>query len=265
MLKPIGLQLYSLRELAMVDFMDVLKKVADIGFKVVEPAGFFNIRPSEFKKIVNDLGMDIISSHSPWAREFNLGECMDIADSLGLDSVVCGYGADDFADLDTIKATAEKTCKMQETLSRNGFTLFQHNHDFEFQRLDGKLKYEIYRELCPKVKYEMDCFWSANLGVEDSVEMLKLFADDTILIHMKDGILNQKVDGNQMVNGILERHVELRALGSGELPIKELIANVPEQVKSIIVELDYCNIDRLEAVEMSYKYLTENKLALGNK
>ena len=138
---PLGVQLYSLRTLAEKDFPAVLKKVADIGYKLVEPAGFWDIKPSEFKKMLDDLGLGIISSHSPWARsKGNLGESMEIASILGLDKIVCGYGAPDFKDLDSIKRTADNTNMMQEILAKNGFTLFQHNHDFEFQRIDGKLK-----------------------------------------------------------------------------------------------------------------------------
>ena len=180
MLRPLSVQLYSLRDYAKDDFVAVLKKVAEIGYKGVEPAGFWNLRPSELKKIVEDLGMKIYSSHSPWARGNNLGECMELADALGLKTIVCGYGPDDFKDLDSIKKTAELTNKMQEFFARNGFTLFQHNHYWEFERIDGKLKYEIFAELCPNVKFEIDSFWSTNKGTEDPVEMLKLFADRTI-------------------------------------------------------------------------------------
>ena len=256
---PIGVQLYSLRELAQKDFVAVLKKVADIGYKLVEPAGFWDIKPTEFKKILDDLGLGIVSSHSPWAHgKGNLGESMEIASILGLDKIVCGYGPNDFADMDSIKRTADNTNMMQGILAKNGFTLFQHNHDFEFQRIDGKLKYEIYRELCPNVKYEIDCFWSTNLGVEDPVKMLDLFAKDTIL-------LPQKVGGDNMVNGILERHVELMPLGTGTLPIKDLIAHAPAQTQAVIVELDYCNTEMVSAITQSYKYMTENGLAAGNK
>lgn len=265
-MKPIGVQLYSLRELAQKDFVSVLKKVADIGYKYVEPAGLWNLRPREFRNIIADLGLEMISSHTPWARSAkSLGEVMEIADALGLDKVVCGYGDADFKDMDAIKRTAENTNGMKEILEKNGFVLFQHNHDFEFQRLDGRIKYDIYRELVPGVKFELDCFWSTNLGKEDPVEMLKLFANDTILIHMKDGESSQNVSGNDMVNGILERHVDLMPLGQGTLPIKDLVANVPEQVGAIIVELDFCNVEMVSAIEQSYKFMTENKLALGNK
>lgn len=266
MLKPIGVQLYSLRELAAKDFPNVLKKVAAIGYKYVEPAGFWNLRPSEFRKMIADLGLGMVSSHSPWARKPEmLGEAMEIASIIGLDKIVCGYGPDDFKDLDAIKATAENTNKMREILARNGFTLFQHNHDFEFQRIDGKLKYEIYKKLTPGLKYQIDAFWSTNLGTENPVEMLKIFADSTISLHMKDGVCKQHVDGKTMVNGILERKVDLMPLGTGTLPIREIVQAAPASVEAIIVELDYCTIDMMTAIEQSYRYMTENGIAAGNR
>jgi len=265
MLRPLAVQLYSLRDLAEKDFVSVLKKVADIGYMAVEPAGFWNLRPSEFKKIVSDLGMKIYSSHSPWARPNNLGESMEIASIIGLNKIVCGYGPDDFKDMDAIKRTADMTNKMQEILEKNGFTLFQHNHNFEFERINGKLKYQIYADLCPKVKFQIDAFWSSNFGEEDAAEMLKLFADRTILVHIKDGLLKQEKQELKVTHGTLDRKIELRALGSGELDIKSVVANLPNAVDNIIVELDYCNIDMLKAIEMSYKYMTENGLGAGKK
>ena len=264
--KPLSVQLYSLRERAEKDFVAVLKDVAAMGYKGVEPAGFWNIRPSQFRKIVNDLGMEIYSSHSPWAQNArNLGECMDIAASLGLDTIVCGYGPKEFENLDAIKRTAEMTSKMAQTLKENNFTLFQHNHAFEFERLDGRLKYDIYRELCPEVYFELDAYWSSNFGEEDPVENMKMLSDRTIFLHIKDGILRQAKAEQTMVNGLLDRKIDLVPLGTGDMNIPGVIAAAPEQVRCIVVELDYCNIDMTEAIAKSYKYMTENGLALGNK
>jgi sugar phosphate isomerase/epimerase len=264
--KPIAVQLYSIRDFIRENgFPKALRRIADIGFKAVEPAGFFNTRPSELKKMVEDLGMSICSSHSLWANPGNLGEAMDIAHILGLDTVVCGYGPDDFKDLDAIKATAEKTTAMAETLARNGFTLFQHNHYWEFERLDGRIKYDIYRELCPSVKYQIDCFWSTNKGREDAVAMLKDFAKDTILLHMKDGVCRQQAQNAGMKDGLLDMKIDLLPLGTGDLPIPALIAAAPEQAGAVIVELDYCTEEMFGALEKSYRYMTENGLAAGNK
>ena len=62
-MKPISLQLYTLRERAAEDFIGVLKDVAKIGYKGVEPAGLFDHDPKEIKKIVDDLGMTVSSNH----------------------------------------------------------------------------------------------------------------------------------------------------------------------------------------------------------
>ena len=264
--KPIGVQLYSLREYAKKDFISELEFVARVGYKYVEPAGLWNIRPREFRKVIDDLGLQMISSHTPWANHsYELGEVMDTADALGLDKVVCGYWEKEFADLDAIKRTAENTRGMMEILKRNGFTLFEHNHYMEFRRLDGRIKYDIYRELCPGIKFELDCFWSTSNGNEDAVEMLKMFADDTILLHMKDGVTTQNVSGDNMVNGFQQCKVDLMPLGTGTLPIPELIKAAPDHVEAVIVELDYCNIEMRKAIEQSYHYLVDNGLATGNK
>lgn len=266
MSKKIAVQLYSVRKYACKDFVSTLKKIADIGYTAVEPAGFWNIRPSEFKKIVNDLGMEVCSSHSPWARTpETLGEVMDLADDLNIKTIVCGYGRDSFEDLDSIKAAAENTNAMLEVLKRNGYDLMQHNHYWEFDRIDGKLKYDIYREMCPDVKIQLDCYWSTNKGAENAVEMLEKYSDDVVSIHMKDGVCKQIATVDGMKNGILDCKIDLLPLGSGDLPIPQLIAKTPERVKHIIVELDYCEIEMFEALKRSYDYMTSNGFASGRK
>ena len=266
MKKKISVQLYSVRDYASKDFIGTLQKIADIGYSAVEPAGFWNIRPSEFKKIVNDMGMEISSAHSPWVNNPEcLGEAMDIADAIGMKTIVTGYGPDNFKDLDSIKRTAENTNKILEILASNGYSLMQHNHNFEFERIDGKLKYEYYRELCPGVNYQLDCFWSTSLGNEDPVEMLKLFSDKVVSIHMKDGICRQNADIDGTNNGFLNCKVDLLPLGTGEMPIPELIANVPDRVEYIIVELDYCEVEMIEALKRSYDYMTGAGLVTGRK
>lgn len=260
---PLGVQLYSVRDYAVKDFADTLKKIADIGFKYVEPAGFFNVRPSEFKKLCADFGLSICSSHSPWViNPNNLGEAMDVADMLGLKTIVCGWGPDQFKDLDAIKATAENVAKMQEKLEANGYTLFQHNHYWEFERLDdGRVKYDVFHELCPKCKYEIDCFWSTNKGAEDPVEMLKPFVKDAILLHMKDGVCKQVAKNAGMKDGLLDMKIDLLPLGKGDLPIKKLVETATE-AKAVIVELDYCeSYEMIDALTQSYNYMVQEGIA----
>lgn len=251
-MKPISVQLYSLREQAEKDFVGTLKRVAAIGYKGVEPAGFWNLTPRELKRIVADLGMEISSSHSPWANLENLNQVIEVAGELGIDLVACGYGPDDFKDLNAIKATADKVNSMQAKLATAGVTLFQHNHDWEFERIKGRIAYDIYAELCPKVQFELDTYWAANFGHEDAAEQVKKFKNRCVLLHIKDGMFKK--------NGAMV------AVGSGKNNIKEIIAAADEKVtRWMVVELDNCDTDMFEAVEQSYKYLISNKLASGNK
>ncbi|MBK6281927.1 MAG: hypothetical protein IPF54_03990 [Draconibacterium sp.] len=65
----VGLQLYTIRDAMTADALGSLKTISDLGYKNVELANyadgkFYGFEPAEFKKIVSDLGMDIISSHT---------------------------------------------------------------------------------------------------------------------------------------------------------------------------------------------------------
>ncbi|MDD5698265.1 MAG: sugar phosphate isomerase/epimerase [Victivallaceae bacterium] len=253
-MKPISLQLYSLRAEAAKDFTAVLKRVAAIGYAGVEPAGFWNLTPVEFKRTVADLGLEVSGSHSPWCCRLEaVDEAVEVAGILGTDKIACGYGPDEFKDLDSIKKLADTVIPIQEKLAQHNLTLFQHNHAWEFKRLaDGRLAYEAYLDYCPEVKLELDTYWSANMGQEDPYEMLKKFSGRAILLHLKDG--NYDPDHNML------------AVGDGLMNFPHVLeAMNPMVTQWLVVELDACKTDMFEAVEKSYKYLTENGLARGNK
>ena len=266
MLRDIGVQLYSLREESEKDFLGALKFVAETGYKAVEPAGLYNFTPREFKKTCDDLGLRIASSHGLGLGSLaDVPRVVDMLGELGLKVAVFSFRAPAFADLDAIKGTADKVNEIQAALARQGITLIQHNHYFEFERLDGELKYTIYARLCPKVKFQIDAFWSSNFGANDPAEMVRLFAPRMVSLHLKDGSFEHDPDNFKMVNGYLDRKLELRPLGTGEMDIPAILAATPESIDTIIVELDSCIIDMREALRQSYRYMTENGLGAGNR
>ena len=60
---PLGLQLYSLRELLPKDFDSTLKAVAAAGYTEVEAAGFYAMSAQDFKQSVDTAGLTCVSAH----------------------------------------------------------------------------------------------------------------------------------------------------------------------------------------------------------
>jgi sugar phosphate isomerase/epimerase len=252
-MKPIALQLYSVRDYCEKDFTGTIKKVADMGYKGVEPAGFFDLSPAEFKKVVNDCGMEVSSSHGPWIRKMEtVSEAIDVAGTLGIDLVCSGFGKEEYKDMDAIKKTADFINEAIAKLKGTGLSLFMHNHYWEFEKINGKLKYEYFEEMVPDALFEIDAYWTSNFEANDVAEMVGKFKDKMPLIHLKDGILKPDTD--------------MLPLGTGKMDVKgALKAANPDLLRWIIVELDRVAGDSLEAVNESYQYMITQGLAEGNK
>ena len=249
-MKPLSVQLYSLREECAEDFDAVLERVAAIGYRGVEPFHLFGKTPQAFKAQVEGLGLAVSSSHHPWANRAPLNEVVDTVGALGLNRAAGGFGADDFTDLDAVKRTADTINGLVEALGRHGIALFLHNHWWEFAPIDGRLGYHHIAELCPEVQFEVDTYWAANFGAVDVAAEVARVNDRAPLLHIKDGPLEQG-----------KAHV---AVGDGKMDIAGIInAADPDVLEWIIVELDACDTDMMTAVEKSHRYLTSHGLAAG--
>ncbi len=251
-MKPISLQLYTLREAAAEDFIGVLEKVADVGYKGVEPAGLHGHSPEEIRAILDDLGVVCSSSHGPLPTKENLQEVVDTAGPLGYEMVITGAGRDEFGSLDAIKAVADRFNEAVELIRPHGLRLGYHNHWWEMNDVDGRLGLEVLLDLAPEVFSQTDIYWAANFGAVDVPELVARHAARIPCLHVKDGPL---VEG--------EPHT---AVGKGKMPTRECIAAAdPQVLEWVIVELDDCGTDMFEAVVESYAYLTGEGLAEGNR
>lgn len=249
-MKPISVQLYSLREACKTDFPGVLKRLAEIGYVGVEPAGFHGMTAGEFKQRVEDLGLVVSSTHSPWASPDNVQEVVDTLGILDTRFVAGGKGPNDFVDLDAIKRTAEVFETTRAALAPHGITLTVHNHAWEYEMLEGRMKIDWLLEFAPELQFELDTYWAANFGANSPAEQVRRFADRCPLLHIKDGPL--------------EKDAPMVAVGSGRMNMKEVIAAANETTKWLVVELDRSATDMMTCVADSYAYLTSEGLARGN-
>lgn len=250
--KPISVQLYSLRQEAATDFVGVLTRLAQIGYCGVEPAGFHNLAPQEFCNIVHDLGMKVSSAHGICPIAMPVQQAVDAAGVLGIDILCTGFGPNDFATLDAIKATADKVSTAINALEPFGLKLMLHNHYWEFALVDGRLAYDWFAELCPKALFELDTYWSSNFGANDPAEQVAKFRTRAPYLHIKDGPLT--------------KDAPMVAAGQGKMDFPAITkAADPDIHRWQVVELDACATDMFQAVEDSYTYLVSQQLATGKR
>ncbi len=250
---PISIQLYSLREqMEGGRHLDILGRLAEVGYTGVEPAGLYGMQPAEFRKVVEDLGMTISSNHGPMPGKENKNEILDLYAGLGCKWVVAGFGPDDFKDLDSIKRSADRANEAIDALEGAGLTFVLHNHWWEFETIDGKVAYEHFLPLVPKARLEIDTYWAANFGANDVPAYVSKFKSIAPLLHLKDGPL--------------EMGQAMTAVGDGKAPVPEVVAAAdPSVLEWCVVELDQCATDMFEAVAKSYRYLVGKGICSGRR
>lgn len=184
MSKKISLQLYSIRDFTEKDFLGTLKKVAQMGYKGVEFAGYGNISAKDMNIELKNLGLDAVSAHvSLDALQNNLDQEIEYLLAVGAKHITCPY-----ADMDTKEKAlqyAEILAKIGEKTANAGLTLSYHNHAHEFKLDNGEYPLEVFfANTGGYVKQEPDLYWVQYAGV-DPMDYLKKHIDRCPLIHLK--------------------------------------------------------------------------------
>jgi sugar phosphate isomerase/epimerase len=124
-----------------------------------------------------------------------------------------------------------------------------HNHWWEFLRVGDRYAYQIAMDhLVPGVFFEVDTYWVQTAGVDPATVVRELGARAPLL-HIKDGAC--------------QRGQPMTAVGDGVIDFAGIVAASGDVVEWMIVELDSCAGDMMEAVAKSCAYLTREGLADG--
>jgi sugar phosphate isomerase/epimerase len=255
---PISVQLYSLRDQAKDgNHVAVLKKLADTGFYGVEAAGFYGLRPAEFRSIVTSLGMTVSASHGGLPKPEEFQQAIDTTRELGSAYYVVAWTPKDrWTSLESINQIADELEAARAAMAKAGVILCYHNHEFEIERIaaaGNKLATELLIARAPALNLEIDTYWAANWGKEDPAKVVGQFKNRAVHLHLKDGALDST------------KRAMLPA-GKGKQNFAEIVAAAdPAVLKWVVVELDSCETDMTQAVTDSYAYLVGNGFALGKK
>ena len=241
--QPIGLQLYTLRDLVERNLEYTLRQVAGIGYREVELAGLFDREPKKVASTLKKTGLTAPSSHISLDRlRTGLQSVVDEAQMLGNAYVVCpSVDASLQKDADGWRRAAADLNRAGDALQRVGLRLAYHNHDNEFHPVpSGEIGYDILLAECdPKlVKMELDLYWITKAG-RDPLEYFAKWPGRFPLVHVKD------MAGNGAMT----------AVGEGRIDWPRIFAKRREAgVEHYFVEYDNPR-SPIEDIKVSYDYL----------
>ena len=221
-----GLQLYSVRDVAAQNFEDTLKQVAEMGYDMVETAGFFNHSAEEVKAMLAHYGLTICSTHTSCNQVFDdLKNTIAFHQAVGCENII--LPSISFSTKEKLDHTIDAINRCQPILEAEGLRLHFHNHSGEFlPNKDGLIAAE---ELAKRtnILFEIDTFWAFNAGLR-AVDVMEQYRDRLSFIHLKDGIPQNWSVADSCAQG--------RSLGSGEAPIREVRQKAKEMGLTIVVE-----------------------------
>jgi sugar phosphate isomerase/epimerase len=266
--KPVGLQLWTIRDEVAKDLAGALKAVAAIGYGEVEFAGIPKATTSEVRSMLADNGLTAPSMHCGMAdAQKDLQQRIDYAQAIGARYLVISFPstADErFKDgnalaagmtLDDWKWNAEQLNRIGELTAKAGITCGYHNHNMEFRTYaDGVVAYdELLRLTDPeRVTMELDIGWVAAAGA-DPLRLLSRHADRISSLHIKDVRKDAKT--------VLDRvDTQTTEIGNGRVDWPALFAAMdPQRIRHYFVEQENFERAPLQSVKLSFDYLSRLK------
>jgi sugar phosphate isomerase/epimerase len=241
-IQKVGVQLYTVREALAKDLDGSLARVAAIGYREVELAGYYSHTATEFRTALDRHGLVAPSTHIAMERvRDELPKVLDEAHVLGHSYVVCPNIADEKSGLDGYRKAADVLNHAGEMAKRSGITIGYHNHESELAPIDGVRPYDVLLDRTEPalVAMEMDIFWMVS-GGGDPLAYFRKYPGRFRMVHVKD------MDGTPK-HGMTD-------VGKGVIDWKRIFEANPA-IEHYFVEHDYA-ADPFASIATSYDYLS---------
>jgi sugar phosphate isomerase/epimerase len=186
---PLGLQLYTVRDLMAEDMAATLALVAEVGYREVEFAGYFDRSPADVRRLLSDTGLTAPSTHIGYGDfAADVARVVDHAAAVGHEFVIVpSVPEEERATLDDYLRHADNFDRWSEACGKAGLRFGYHNHMFEFEAIDGRIPYDVLlSETDPgRVLMELDLAWATG-GNADVLAYFQAWPGRFPLCHLKD-------------------------------------------------------------------------------
>ena len=195
---PLGLQLYTVRELFSRDPMATLEQVAAIGYREVEygGGGFDKMDHAAQRATMDRVGLTAPSVHMGYdALLADFDGAVRIVKTLGADTLVMPWMGEPHRTAEGWRAAIANFGRWAEQLKAAGLGFAYHNHDFEFTtKHGGRSMFDtLLAETDPElVQIELDLFWAVAAG-EDPKAIIRRLPGRIYAYHVKDRTVDGKM------------------------------------------------------------------------
>ncbi|THF73554.1 sugar phosphate isomerase/epimerase family protein [Cohnella fermenti] len=249
MAKPqFGIQMYSVRDLCAEDYLGTIRKIADIGYKNVELAGYYGVSAKDLKAALADAGLNANSAHiglnyqEPIADQVK--SQLEYAQELGLKRyIVPYYPLQEETNEEGVAKMAAILTEAAEIVTAGGLEFGYHNHAFEFAKVNGVPAIDLLLErVSPQLIFaEFDLGW-VKVGGEDPAAYLRKYAGRVPVVHAKDF----KDDGVDT------------EIGRGTVDWDSALQAAEEAgVEYVIIEQERYDVGSLESAKLNYAWFKE--------
>lgn len=255
-LGPLGVQLYTVREAVYKNLEASISKLAELGYKNLEIFGyngtFFGKSAAEFKSIISNQGMRVVSSHhtsgiavkGKGTLTDGWQKAVDDLQMVGAEYMVCAYLSDGERSLKHYEALPKVLEASGQICKNAGMQFAYHNHDFEFIKSGDFIPYDFILKNTSGslVKMEADLYWFSKAG-QDPLVYFDQYPGRFPLWHVKDKEAN---------TGIFTE------VGNGVIDFDRIFAAREKAgLKYWFVEQDMSKRDPFESLKMSRDYLSK--------
>jgi len=271
--KQIGLELFTVRDLMTKDFEGTLAKVAEIGYKEVEPVGYGGLNPKQFRALLDRYGLSAPSTHGPAIDGPDLEQQLEGHQIMGIKYTEIraarpggqrpggppgaggapgarapgapggpragGMPARPPQTEEAVKRSAEQYNKHGAIAKKFGMKILIHNHAGEFDLLENstKTQYDVLlAETGPAlVTMQIDIGWACVAG-QNVLEMFKKHPGRYELWHVKDVVGLKNVEPGTPPG---RRRGTFIPIGQGEIDYRAIFASARlAGLKHFVIEQD---------------------------
>lgn len=247
-IERIGLELYTVRAEMQKDVAATLARVAQIGYREVEFAGYFRLPPEQVRALLDQSGLTSPSVHASIEMlERDFGASASAAKIIGHEMlIVPSLNTRTLTDTASWKGIATRFNALGKKARDAGLRFGFHNHASEATAMaDGATPYDILLgDTDPSlVDFQMDLYWMIKAG-GDPLAYFAAHPGRFRSVHVKDATSAPEL--------------AMRDVGAGNIDWKRIFAkHFQAGIRYYLVEHDSPGPDPFASAKASHDYLAK--------